>query len=146
MRQRKQSSARAYREDLAIIHDIGFTKFTRQAATVLIQPFRKSGKRTGLVVDLGCRSGTLAGRLVNAGYDVLGIDISPAMIRLARRQVRNARFVCGSYRDVRLPECDAVTAIGEIFNYKFDRRAGLPELRKVFRRVQAALRPGGLFV
>lgn len=143
---RKRQASRAYGDDLALIHDIGFTDFTRHATDVLIALFRKSGKRNGRVVDLGCGSGTLADRLVDAGYDVLGIDISPAMIRLARKQVRNARFICGSYRTAVLPACDAVTAIGEIFNYKFDGRAGLPELRKVFRRVHAALRPGGLFV
>lgn len=143
---RRLHPSRAYGDDLALIHDIGFTDFTEHAATFLIALFRKVGKRTGRVVDLGCGSGTLAKRLVEAGYDVLGIDISPAMVRLARKRVKKARFVCGSYRNVGLPECDAVTAIGEIFNYKFDRRAGVPALRKVFRCAHAALRPGGLFL
>jgi SAM-dependent methyltransferase len=41
----------------------------------------------------------------------------------------------------------AVTAIGEVFNYLFDPRAGTrAALVRVFRRVHAALRPGGLFV
>src|SRR5688572_199929 len=109
----RRATARAYGADLARIHDIGFTDFTREAAKALIARFRKSGNPIGRVVDLGCGSGALAERLVNEGYDVLGIDISPAMIRLARKQVKKARFVCGSYRNAELPECDAVTAIGE---------------------------------
>lgn len=40
----------------------------------------------------------------------------------------------------------AVTAIGEIFNYLFDRRNTPPRLEKLFRRVHEALSPGGLFV
>jgi SAM-dependent methyltransferase len=146
MSRRTPQKTRAYGADLALIHDIGFTEFTQHAASYLLALLRKAGKRAGRIVDLGCGPGTLAKRLVDSGFDVLGIDISPAMVRLARKQVKRARFVCGSYRNAVLPECDTVTAIGEIFNYKFDRRAGLTALRRIFRRVHAALRPGGLFL
>ena len=73
-----------YRNDLAYIHDAGFGQIARAAAPVLLDALRRQGTVRGLVVDLGCGSGILARDVVDAGYEVLGIDISQAMIALAR--------------------------------------------------------------
>ena len=45
-----------------------------------------------------------------------------------------------------LPKCDAVTSLGECFNYLFDARTSERSLARLFRKVQAALRPGGVFI
>jgi SAM-dependent methyltransferase len=67
--------------------------------------------------DLGCGSGILAGLVQDAGYQVLGIDISAEMIEIARRQAPGADLRVGSLYDVELPAgCVAVTAIGECVN------------------------------
>jgi SAM-dependent methyltransferase len=96
------------------------------------------------VVDLGCGSGLWARELVDAGYRVLGIDISEAMIELSRKRVPEAEFRAGSLFDADIPPCSAVTAISEVLNYLFDEEArGLTPL---FRRVFEALVPGGVFV
>src|SRR4029078_5065734 len=76
----------------------------------------------------------------------LGIDISPSMIRLARRHAPAATFRVGSFLSVPLPQCAAVTSIGEVVNYAFDRRSGIRGLAQFFRRVFRALQPGGIFV
>jgi 2-polyprenyl-3-methyl-5-hydroxy-6-metoxy-1,4-benzoquinol methylase len=77
----------AYREDLSWIHDLGFGDLARHAAELLLQTLAAEGFREGLVVDLGCGTGILAEAVSNAGYDVLGVDLSPAMIEMARRRV-----------------------------------------------------------
>ena len=74
-----------YSEDLAYIHDAGYGDFARGAAPALLGALRAHGITTGRVVDLGCGSGIWAALLLDAGYEVLGIDISPAMIRLAKK-------------------------------------------------------------
>ncbi len=135
-----------YQQDLAYIHDTGFTGFIRQAAPGLLSILRQNGVRQGLVVDAGCGSGVWAHDLTAAGYEVLGIDISPAMIRLARRHAPAARFRAGSLLAASLPPCDAVTSIGECVNYAFDRRSGRAALARFFRRVFDALRPGGVLI
>lgn len=137
---------KGYQSDLAYIHDAGFGDFARKSAPGLLTILRKAGIRTGLVVDLGCGSGIWAAELVRAGYDVLGIDISRAMIELARKRVPAARVIQVSFLSAKLPPCDAVTALGEIFNYTFDGRNGLGALASFLRRVYKALRPGGVFI
>jgi len=136
----------AYREDLSWIHDLGFGDLARHAAECLLQALAADGVGEGLVVDLGCGSGILAESVSNAGYDVLGIDISPAMIEMARRRVPDASFRCESLLTADLPSSIAVVAVGECFNYRFDERNSRQQLRELFRRIHEALVPGGLLL
>jgi SAM-dependent methyltransferase len=138
-----------YSSDLAYIHDAGFGDFAERAAPEVIRILRGHGIRAGRVVEVGCGSGTLARRLVDARYTVVGFDISPAMIRLAREKVPEAIFRVASLTDARLPRCKAVVAIGEVVTYVPARSSetGLPPaLRAFFSRAHEALEPGGLFI
>jgi len=135
-----------YQSDLAYIHDAGFGDFARKSAPGLLAVLRRAGIRGGLVVDLGCGSGIWAAELTRRGYDVVGIDISSPMIKLARKRAPAARFIQASFLSAKLPSCDAVTALGEIFNYTFDGRNSLRQLARLFQRVHQALRPGGVFI
>ncbi|HEX4960705.1 MAG TPA: class I SAM-dependent methyltransferase [Thermoanaerobaculia bacterium] len=140
----------SYSDDLAYIHDAGFGDFARGAAPGLLQTFRRNGVKDGLVVDLGCGSGIWAEILLGEGYEVLGVDLSPGMLALARQRAPEATFLQASLHEVELPRCAAVTALGECVNYLFDPEdADVPSaasLQRLFARVYAALRPGGLFV
>src|SRR5512138_3479628 len=97
-----------YQDDLAFIHDVGYGEFARAAAPGLLNIFAGCGIRDGLVVDLGCGSGLWAEQLIKRGFDVLGIDISEAMIRLARQRAPQARFRVASLFQADLPACRAV--------------------------------------
>jgi SAM-dependent methyltransferase len=108
----------------------------------VLKILRESGVRRGLVVDLGCGSGRWARELDTCGYEVVGIDRSRAFLDLARRIAPRARLVQGSLWTARIPACDAVTCLGECLNYE----SRAIDLRRLFARVFAALRPGGVFV
>jgi len=136
----------AYGRDLAHVHDLGHGDFARDAAPGVLGLMRRAGIHEGLVVDLGCGSGIWAAALVDAGYDVIGVDQSAAVLEIARERAPGARFVQASLFDVKLPPCSAVTALGECFSYAIDPRAGRPALALVLRRIADALRPGGLLV
>lgn len=136
----------AYGEDLAYIHDAGFGDFARGAAALLLQELGRAGLDHGLVIDLGCGSGILAEQLSAAGFDVLGIDVSPALVALARRRVPRGRFRVESLLTAELPSCIAIAAIGECFNYLFDERHSLEGVRQVLGRACEALLPGGLLL
>jgi SAM-dependent methyltransferase len=137
---------KGYRPDLARVHDLGFASWSLGAAPFLLRALREHGIDRGLVIDLGCGSGQWAEKLQKAGYDVLGIDASPAMVALAAKRVPKGRFVRASYLDAKLPQCVAVTALGEVFNYAFDPRAGTRGLARILGNVHRALAPGGLLV
>jgi SAM-dependent methyltransferase len=135
-----------YGEDLAYIHDVGHADFALDSAPGILQILERSRIEDGLVVDLGCGTGLLARELIDAGYDVFGVDISESMIELARRRAPEAGFAVGSLFEVELPRCGAVTAISEVLNYLFDAENEERGLDRVFRRVYEALAPGGVFV
>jgi SAM-dependent methyltransferase len=135
-----------YGEDLAYIHDVGFGDFALGSAPGMLEILGRSGIRGGLVVDLGCGSGLWARELARAGYSVLGIDISEAMISIARSRVPEAEFRVASVFDAEIPPCEAVTSVGEVFNYLFDPHNDTQTLARLFQRVYEALAPGGLFL
>ncbi|MFL6213686.1 MAG: class I SAM-dependent DNA methyltransferase [Blastocatellia bacterium] len=135
-----------YQDDLAFIHDVGYGEFARKAAPGILDIFARRRIRDGLVVDLGCGSGLWAGQLIERGYTVLGIDISEAMIRLARQRAPQAEFRVASIFQADIPPCRAVTSLGECISYLFDTTNNNRALRQLFRRVYNALAPGGVFV
>jgi SAM-dependent methyltransferase len=137
-----------YSDDLAYIHHRGFTRLAAKVAPELLTLLRRHHilvmpQKAPRVVEVGCGSGVLAAALVAAGYDVLGIDRSPAMIRIARATAPGARFRVQRLEHATLPSTNVVVAIGEIVTYV---PGGLPALRRFFDRVRRALKPRGLFV
>jgi SAM-dependent methyltransferase len=130
-----------YGADLAHIHDEAFGGWARAAANVLL-----AHAPPGLVVDLGCGSGILAEEVARAGRPVLGIDLSPAMLKLAKGRVPRGTFRKGSLLDAELPPCSAVAVVGEGVNYLFDGRDHERRLRALLKRIHAALVPGGLLL
>ena len=94
----------------------------------------------GLVGDLGCGPGRIAGYLAGLGMDVSGIDLSPRMVEVARRDHPAIPFAVASM--AALPFEDAALA-GALAWYSIihtpDERHG--ELFAEFARV---VRPGGI--
>ncbi|MGH2907384.1 MAG: class I SAM-dependent methyltransferase [Solirubrobacterales bacterium] len=136
----------AYAADLAYIHDDSFGFIATGAAKTLIAGLELAGFPSGRVVELACGSGISSALLAAAGYEVVGFDISPDMIALARERVPGASFEAVSLYDAEIPPCVAVTGIGEAFNYLFDERAGFAAMTEVFERAHAALEPGGILM
>jgi SAM-dependent methyltransferase len=135
-----------YQEDLAFIHDVGYGEFARTAAPGILDIFARHKIRDGLVVDLGCGSGLWAEQLIKRGFDVVGIDISEAMIQLARRRAPQAEFRVASLFQADIPPCKAVTSLGECISYLFDTGNDNRTLRQLFRRIYTKLAPGGVFI
>ena len=93
------------------------------------------------VLDVGCGTGLpTAGMLAESRIDVVGIDISVEMLRLARRNVPAGRFVVMDVLelDESLGRFDAVVAF---FSLLLLRRSEIPG---ALRRIRSVLRPGGV--
>jgi SAM-dependent methyltransferase len=132
-----------YSTDLAYIHDAGFGNFAKAVAPEIERILRRAGIESGRVVEFGCGSGTVVRHLQDCGYEVRAFDVSPAMIRRARKNVPRGTFSVASLSSARLPPCDALVGVGEVVTYV---PRGLPALRRFFARAHAALRPGGVLI
>jgi SAM-dependent methyltransferase len=94
------------------------------------------------VLDLGCGTGTLSLLAAEQGHRVTGVDLSPAMIDLARAKLagRDAAFLVG----------DAATPpVGEQrYDVVLVRHVlwTLPDPARVLRHWRGLLRPGGRLV
>jgi len=94
------------------------------------------------VLDLGCGAGVPIARALSECYCVTGVDISQAMIRLARANVPEAHFIHGDVLDIALDEgsFDAAVAIFMLFHVPCE------EHGRLFERVWSWLRLGGHFL
>ena len=134
-----------YGHALSHIHDTGFAGVAEAAADMLISTLKASGLTRGRVTDLGCGSGILARKLLDQGYAVEGIDQSGAMLALAQSRAPEAVFRRESLLECEIPPSIAVCAIGECFNYRFDRNNDDAALDRVLHRVHQSLEGGGIF-
>jgi cyclopropane fatty-acyl-phospholipid synthase-like methyltransferase len=93
------------------------------------------------VLDLGCGDGTNARRLAER-FDVVGVDISEELLRLARTAAPSAKFLQADFADLECPagSRDAVTAFYSVVHVP---RSGHSAL---FQKVFHWLKPGGLFL
>src|SRR5699024_10324635 len=58
----------------------------------------------GPVADIGCGPGYATGLLGDLGLDAFGIDLSPAMLEIARRDHPGIRFEAGTMTDLDLED------------------------------------------
>ena len=95
------------------------------------------------ILDLACGPGRHAAELERLGGQVVGFDLSRAMLRRARERTR-ARLVRGDMRA--LPFRDGSFALAVNLFTSFGYFLDDEEHRLVVRQVAAALAPGGHFV
>lgn len=135
-----------YKEELAYIHDVGFSDYALKSAPGILEILESHKIRDGLVLDLGCGSGILTQALTKAGYRVLGVDISESMLSIARRRVPDADFILGSLFQIDIPPCNAVISVGECFNYLLDPEGDRAGVVKLCDRIYNGLAAGGLLI
>jgi SAM-dependent methyltransferase len=99
------------------------------------------------VLDLGCGAGRLAVELSAKGYAVTGVDNSPTMLKIARRNADERRVKVRLLRS-QLGELkitgrfDAAYSVQDPFNYILEEK----ELSNSLARLRSLLRPGGVLV
>jgi SAM-dependent methyltransferase len=97
------------------------------------------GAGGGPVVDVGCGTGYVTAHLHDAGVDAFGIDLSPAMIAIARRDHPGLRFDVGTMTDLDLAD-DSVAGVLAFWSVIHVPDHAVPGVFEQFRRV---LRPEG---
>lgn len=100
-----------------------------------------------LVVDLGCGTGTLTNLMYKKGYDMIGIDASPAMLEVAQKK-RDEKEYEILYINQDMRDLDLYSTVGTIYsvcdsvNYLLKDE----EVVRTFKLVEKFLYPGGLFM
>jgi SAM-dependent methyltransferase len=137
-----------YQSDLAWVHHTGYSHHVEQVGAGIVRLLRDGGLSVGArILDVGCGSGLLARKLLDAGFAVHGVDASKAMIELARDHAPGAVFEVlrlpsglATGMDGALPDADAVVSTGQVLNY-LDTRA---DVARALGELARALRPGGV--
>jgi SAM-dependent methyltransferase len=93
----------------------------------------------GVVADVGCGAGRVTGHLHELGLDVFGIDLSPGMLALARRDNPGLRFEEGAMAELDLKDGDLAGLVAW-YSIIHTPPESLPAVFAEFHRVLA---PGG---
>lgn len=90
-----------YGAGFAAVYDSMYSDYTRKAAPQIAALFRRSiSRKDPLVLDLCCGSGRVCEAIHEAGIGrSVGIDLSEAMLELARERSPNSLFIAGDVVD-----------------------------------------------
>jgi SAM-dependent methyltransferase len=105
---------------------------------------RERGRR---VLEIGCGSGRVLVPLARAGFEVVGIDVSPHMLALAQAKLdatpgAHARLIQADMRDFRLERADFDLAIVAVKSFAYLTEPD--DQLRALTCMRAHLRPGGL--
>lgn len=125
------------------IQNQSWVEDTKRQVAFLVEKLELKGNEK--ILDLACGFGRHCLELARLGFDVTGVDITPAYVEHAAAQAQaenlNARFLCSDIRDLTFTgQFDVVLnmadgAIGYLENDE--------ENIKLFRVISRALKPGG---
>ncbi|SHJ33837.1 class I SAM-dependent DNA methyltransferase [Hespellia stercorisuis] len=104
-------------------------------------------KAEGVIVDLGCGTGTMTEILSREGFDMIGVDNSGEMLAIAiqkkQESGRDILYLLQNMQELELySTADAVVSVCDSVNYVTNET----ELLETFRRVNHFLEPGGVFI
>ena len=116
-------------------------------ADYLWRLLREYGIADGLVLELGCGTGSMTELLASKGYDMIGVDNSEDMLELAmEKRIESGHDILYLLQNMQEFELygtvRAVVSVCDSVNYVTDEE----ELTEVFRLVNNYLDPQGVFI
>lgn len=100
-----------------------------------------------VILDVGCGTGSIAIRLAQEGYRLIGLDLSEDMLTVAREKMEQAKaevlWIQQDMTEIELSSpVDYVLCLCDSLNYLLSEES----VKHTFQRVSAALKPEGLFL
>ena len=134
--------------DFARVYDMFMDNIPyEQWCAYLTGLLKEYGVQDGLVLELGCGTGSMTELLADSGYDMIGIDNAPQMLQKAmEKKQESGQDILYLLQDMREFELygtvRAVVSICDSMNYITEE----DELLEVFRLVNNYLDPDGIFI
>lgn len=135
-------------KSFAQVYDLFMDNIDYQAwSRYVMELLEENGITNGLLLDLGCGTGSMTELLSAAGFDMIGVDSSEEMLESAmEKKQRSGQEILYIQQDIRKFELygtvRAVVSICDVINYILKE----DELLEVFRLVNNYLDPGGIFI
>lgn len=132
----EQKDVIAFFDERAGDWDAGMVRSDEKIGRILDNAAVREGSR---VLDIACGTGVLIGDYLRRGVEsVTAVDISPEMIRIARKKFpqKNVRFVCGDAESAPLGENFDAIVIYNAFPH-------FPDPERLVARLAARLASGG---
>lgn len=138
------TSAEAVFDEVGAAYETAFAGLRTQLKSIQWLEHQLETKKPAKCLDIGCGTGKpVCSSLAAAGHDVLGIDISQAMITAAREGVPDATFQKIDFKDFKPGPAsfDAVTVyFSMIASVTHD------DISSAITSIYSWLHPGGVFV
>lgn len=122
--------------------------YNRWAADIKNTLDKNGVPETGIVLDLACGTGSISIELAKAGYDVIGIDISPEMLDCAREKaygqnIPSILWLCQDMREFELyGTVSAIVCCLDSLNYILKQ----DELKHIFSLIWNYLDYNGILI
>lgn len=123
--------------------NIPYEEWSRYVISLL----QEYGIDSGLVLDLGCGTGTMTELLARSGYEMIGVDNSAEMLEIAAEKKSSSGldilYLMQDMQELELfGTVRAVVSVCDSINYLLDAK----ELKQTFSLVNNYLDPGGILI
>ena len=135
-------------EDFALVYDRFMDETPYEEWCQFVVGRLKQDQITdGILLDLGCGTGSMTELLAKQGYDMIGVDLSDSMLDIAiEKRAQSGHNILYLQQDMREFELygtvKAVVSICDSINYILEE----DDLREVFSLVNNYLDPKGMFI
>jgi SAM-dependent methyltransferase len=129
---------------MAPIYDLvySFKDYRKEAREIAAAVRKYADRRPRTLLDVACGTGSHLEHL-RRSFEVEGVDIDPAMLRVARRRLPGVRLRVADYTDFDLgKQFDAVTCLFSAIAHA----ETLPKFERAVSRMGAHVAPGGVLV
>ena len=128
----------------ANIYDVIYKSKNYGRECDLLEQLFKNKNSVSTILDLGCGTGGHAAELSKRGYQIVGMDQSPQMIKIAQdKNLSSCEFKLGDIRSFDINQSfDALILMFNVIGYITDDS----DLSSIFKRAQRHLGKGGLLI